>query len=70
MEQLFLESELDWTIVRPPELTDRPYSGKYRVREGHLPLFGFKSSRADVADYMIKAAENRSSVRKIVGIAN
>jgi putative NADH-flavin reductase len=70
MEQLFLESELDWTIVRPPELTDRPYSGKYRVREGRLPRFGFKISRADVADYMIKAAENRSSVRKIVGIAN
>lgn len=69
MEQLFQESGLAWTIVRPPELTDRPYTGKYRVREGHLPGFGFKISRADVADYMIKAAENRSSVCKIVGIA-
>jgi putative NADH-flavin reductase len=70
MEQLFRESELDWTMVRPPELTDKSYTGKYRVREGHPPRFGFKISRADVADYMIKAAENRSSVGKIVGIAN
>jgi len=70
MEKLFQESGLDWTIARPPELTDGPYTGKYRVREGHLPRFGFKISRADVADYMIKAAENRSSFGKIVGIAN
>jgi putative NADH-flavin reductase len=70
MEQVFEKSELDWTMVRPPELTDRPYTGKYRVREGHLPLFGFKISRADVADSMIKIVENRSSIRKVVGVCN
>lgn len=70
MEKLFQESGLDWTIARPPGLTDKPYTGKYRLREGHLPRFGFKISRADVADYMVKAAENRSSVGKIVGIAS
>jgi putative NADH-flavin reductase len=70
MERIFEESSLDWTIVRPPELTNKPHTGKYRVREGHLPVFGFKISRADVADYMIKAVEDRSTVRKIVGIAN
>src|SRR5712691_12727553 len=41
MERVLGESELDWTIVRPPELTDKLYTGKYRVREGHLPRFGF-----------------------------
>ena len=70
MEQVFAESGLDWTIVRPPQLTDKPYTGKYRVREGRLPRFGFKISRADVADYMLKAVENRSSIGKIVGISN
>jgi putative NADH-flavin reductase len=68
MERIFGESDLDWTMVRPPQLTDKPYTGKYRVGEGHLPLFGFKISRADVADFMIKAVENRSSICKIVGI--
>ena len=70
MEKQFLESGLEWTIARPPELTDKSYTGKYRVREGHLPPFGFKISRADVADFMIKEAENHSSFAKVVGISN
>ncbi len=70
MERIFGESELDWTMVRPPQLIDRPYTGKYRVKEGHLPLFGFKISRADVADFMIKAVENRSTIRKVIGVCN
>jgi len=70
MERVFGESGLDWTMVRPPELTDKPYTGKYRVREGHLPHFGFRVSRADVADFMIRAVESRSSIRKVVGVCN
>jgi putative NADH-flavin reductase len=70
MEQVFGESELDWTMVRPPELTNKAYTGKYRVREGHLPVFGFKISRADVADFMLKAVENHASSRKVVGVCN
>jgi hypothetical protein len=70
MERVFTGSQLDWTMVRPPELTDKPYTGKYRVRQGQLPLFGFKIARADVADFMITAAENCSWVGKIVGISN
>jgi putative NADH-flavin reductase len=70
MERVFQESVLDWTIVRPPQLTDKPYTGKYRVREGHLPWFGFKISRADVADFMVKAVSDRSAIHKIAGICN
>jgi putative NADH-flavin reductase len=70
MERIFAETDLDWTMVRPPELTDKPYSGKYRMQEGHLPRFGLKISRADVADLMIKLAEDHASIRKVVGIAN
>ena len=50
MERLFVASDLDWTIVRPPQLTDKPCTGTYRVREGQLARFGFHISRADVAD--------------------
>ncbi len=70
MEQVFANSQHGWTMVRPPELTDKPYTGKYRVREGHLPVCGFKIARADVADFMITAAENCSWAGKIVGISN
>lgn len=70
MERVFQASGLDWTIVRPPQLTDKPYTGHYRVRESRLPWFGFKISRADVADFMVKAVDDRSSIHKIVGICN
>ena len=70
MEEIFEKSGLDWTMVRPPELTDKSYTGKYRVREGHLPRFGFKISRSDVADFMIRTVENHSSIRKIVGVSS
>jgi len=69
MERILQGSGLDWTIVRPPQLTDKPYTGKYRVRHGHLPRFGFKIPRANVADYMIRAAEDRSTIGKIIGLA-
>jgi putative NADH-flavin reductase len=70
MERVFQDSALDWTIVRPPQLTDKARTGKYRVREGHLPRFGFKISRADVADCLIKTLDDRTSVRKILGVSN
>jgi putative NADH-flavin reductase len=70
MESFFQKSGLDWTLVRPPRLTNRPRRGRYRVREGHLPGFGFTISRADVAAFMIKIAENRAFIGKVVGISN
>jgi putative NADH-flavin reductase len=70
MERAFQQSGLEWTMVRPPKLTDEPYTGKYRVREGNLPRFGLQISRADVADFMIKAAENCSLISKIIGVSN
>jgi len=68
MEKVLEKSGLDWTIARPPKLTPKPYTGKYRVREGHLPAFGFSISYADVADFMIKAVQNRSLIGKVVGV--
>jgi putative NADH-flavin reductase len=70
MESFFQKSGLDWTLVRPPRLTNGSRRGRFRVREGHLPGFGFMISRADVAAFMIKTAENRSFIQKVVGISN
>ena len=70
MEHVFQESQLDWTFVRPPELTDGPRTGTYRMRDGHLPRFGFRISRADVADCMIKAVEDPGSVGRVIGASN
>ncbi len=69
-ESVLQESALDWTIVRPPRLTDKPSRGNYRFREGHLPKFAFSISRADVADFMVRSLENGVYVRKIVGVCD
>lgn len=68
MEATLRESGLDITIVRPPQLTDHPHTGRLRVREEHLPGFGFRIPRADVADFMLRTAENGAYAREVVGV--
>jgi len=70
MENVVQRSGLDWTLVRPPKLTDKPYTGKYRFEAGHLPRFGFSISRADVADFMLKTVNEPASIGKIIGVSN
>ncbi len=70
MERIFAASGLDWTIVRPPQLTDKPHTGKYRVRDAHLPPFGFTISRADVADCFLKTVADPASIRKVRGVSH
>ncbi|MDT7811538.1 MAG: hypothetical protein QOJ51_4354 [Acidobacteriaceae bacterium] len=70
MERIFATSGLDWTILRPPQLTDKPHTGKYRVREAHLPPFGFNISRADVADCFLKTVADPASIRKVLGMSH
>lgn len=70
MERIVTNSTLDWTMVRPPQLTDKPSSGKYRILEEHLPAFGFKIARSDVADFMIGCIEMQAFSRRVVGISN
>jgi putative NADH-flavin reductase len=70
METILQKSDLDWTIVRPPRLTDKPPTGKYRVSEGHLPRFGLSIARADVADFMLRTVQDPTSNKRIIGISN
>ncbi len=69
MEGIFEESGLDWTMIRPPQLSDSTFTGKYRVRLGHLPRMGFKIGRADVAEYFVQTASDNTLIRKIVGVS-
>ncbi|HEY5792691.1 MAG TPA: SDR family oxidoreductase [Chthoniobacterales bacterium] len=70
MEAEVSQSDLAWTMVRPPRLTNGPISGAYRILDGALPPGGFYISRADVARFMIGEAENPVHARRIVGLAD
>jgi hypothetical protein len=62
------DSDLDWTIARPPRLTQEHYA-TYRSREGAAPTRGFSISRKAVAAFMLDAVEEKQHFQKVVGIA-
>src|SRR5207248_3425181 len=71
MERILGASGLDWTIVRPPRLTNGPLTRAYGVADGRMPPgAGLTISRADVADFLLDEVEHPAHVRRIVGLAS
>jgi putative NADH-flavin reductase len=68
MEAALERDGLEWTMVRPPRLTNGPLMQDYSVADGRLPK-GMTISRACVADFMVKEAERPQHVRRIVGLS-
>jgi putative NADH-flavin reductase len=69
MEDVVRESGLDWTIVRPPRLTDKSLTGTYRTAYGQNLRRGIFVSRADVAHLMLRALEQPETIKQTIGIA-
>jgi putative NADH-flavin reductase len=70
MEDTIRESGLEWTIVRPPKLTDKPLTRTYRTADGQNVRGGWSVSRADVADLMLRVLEQPETVKQVIGIAS
>jgi putative NADH-flavin reductase len=63
-------SGLDWTIMRPPRLTDKPAAGSYRTAlDRNLP-HGLTISRADLAACMLARLDDPATVGRVVGVAS
>lgn len=61
--------DLDWIAVRAVLLTNAPPRGHYRVAVEGIPRWGFRISRADVADFMVRQLTSDEFVRKMPAIA-
>jgi len=61
-------SNLDWTMVMPPMLTNTPAHGHYRIDGDALPPNGSRISREDVADFMMQQIDSPQWIRKGVYI--
>jgi uncharacterized protein YbjT (DUF2867 family) len=73
MERIVKASDVDWTIVRPPRLTNGPLTRTYGVADGRLPLGAGRIatvSRADVAHFLLDEIEQPGHVRQVVGMAH
>ncbi|TDV52353.1 NAD(P)-dependent oxidoreductase [Actinophytocola oryzae] len=68
MEREIAASGLDWTVVRPPKLTNKPV-GDYRVEIGGNVPRGIFASRAEVAHAMLALLTDERAVRQAVGVA-
>jgi putative NADH-flavin reductase len=68
-EELRARTDLDWTVVRPPILTNGPATGAYRLVEGPVVPRGLRLSRADLADFLLLLAETGGHARESVAVA-
>ncbi len=53
MEKVLSKSDLDWTVIRAPRLTNNKRTGKYRIAINEHLRNPSSISRADLADYMV-----------------
>ena len=68
MEQQVRESDLNWTIVRPPRLLDGGHPRSYATSIGTRPVGPASMQRADLAAFLLDEAQMPNHVRQIVGI--
>jgi putative NADH-flavin reductase len=69
MEQIVTASNLEWTIVRPPRLTNAPPTGRYQVADNRYPPGKRTLSRADLAHFLLDELDQRTHLHQVVGQA-
>jgi uncharacterized protein YbjT (DUF2867 family) len=69
MEKVLGKSDLDWTIIRAPRLTNNKRTGKYRTAiNDHLSNLS-SISRADLADYMVTHLNDEKAFKARVEVS-
>ena len=69
-EEIIVQSGLDYTIVRPPRLMNKPAQGNLFVTTALSYKLPIKEiARADVASFMLQCAAERSYVKETVSIS-
>ena len=68
MEQIMADSGLDWTIVRPPYLSNGPGTGRVRVEAGRKDLAHgpYRISRRDLAATLLDLAVSKQHVGDVI----
>jgi uncharacterized protein YbjT (DUF2867 family) len=68
MEAEIMNSDTEWTIVRPPKLTDKALTGRYRIGIGSTVPRTYSVSRADVAHLMLAALADPAMANQPVSV--
>jgi putative NADH-flavin reductase len=68
MEEAVRRSGVDWTIMRPPWLSDGPRTGSYRQAKDANLRGGARISRADLADAILASLDDPDTVKATIAI--
>jgi putative NADH-flavin reductase len=68
-EDAVRRTRLDWTIVRAPQLTDKPTTGAYRSAIDRNITFGIRITRHDLATCMIDLLDRPETIHTHVHVA-
>ncbi len=68
MEKIVRGSGLDWTITRPPRLTNGARRGVYRTSVDTNLRKGNNISRADLADLIVKCLDDPATIGRSIAI--
>ena len=63
------EGKVNYTLARPMSLTEGAFTGVYRETEEGVPHGAKSISRADVANFLLKAIEDDKYIKKSIGLA-
>jgi putative NADH-flavin reductase len=69
MEQVIKDTDADWTIIRPPQLTDKASTGHYRWSVNSFLKNCLKISRADVAHFIIHHIDDTATYKGVVEVS-
>ena len=68
-EAQIFKSGLDWTIVRPGILRDGPRTGRYRLAVSTMPKAGWRVTRGDLAEFIVRELKRSDYVHQAITIA-
>ena len=69
-EAIVMESNLEWTIVRPARLVTHLTVTAYAIREAYIIPGKFRTARTDLVDFMLSQIGDDQYKRKAVAIAS
>lgn len=62
--------DVEWTVIRPPRLTNKPATGRYRAAVDSRLAGAWTITRADLARAMLAVVDDPATVRAAVRVAN
>ncbi|RJT07111.1 NAD(P)-dependent oxidoreductase [Halococcus sp. IIIV-5B] len=70
MEDRIMDTNLEWTVVRPSGLTDEEGTGEYRAKVGYSIPESNTTTRDDLAKFIVDELESNQFVREGVAVVN